>query len=75
MIHCTSIHTAIVNKPEINEYTPSPHQVQPSDQIVLHAEFITTTSVVHSSWHHGNTTYSDGLIEDPLCQVRLMMAQ
>ena len=74
-MYCISIHTATFNKPEINGYTPSPHQVQPSDQIILRAEAITTNSVVHGTWYHGNTTYSQPLRKDPSCQVRIKFHQ
>ena len=64
-----SNHTATPNKPEIEEYTPSPHYVQPRDQIVLSAMAITTTTNAYATWHHGNITFEDLIREDPFCSV------
>ena len=66
---CMSIHTATPNKPEIDEYTPSPHYVQPRDQIVMSAVATTTTANAHATWHYGNITFKDHIREDPFCTV------
>ena len=64
------IHTAPTNKPEINDFTTSPLQVEPSNQIILRADATGTTANIHAVWTHGNDTHDDPIAEDPFCQVR-----
>ena len=45
----------------------SPFQVQETDQIVVRAEIRSPTAHVSSTWHHGDTSYSQPLKEDPFC--------
>ena len=42
-------------------------RVRETDQIVVHAEIRSPTAQVSSTWHHGDTSYSKPLREDPFC--------
>jgi hypothetical protein len=49
------------------QITPSLLKVQPSEQIVIHAEVTTSEVTTYISWHHENTTYNKHILEDPFC--------
>ena len=62
-----SLYTANNYVPPTLHLPDSLFRVQETDQIVIRAEIRSPTEQVSSAWHHGDTSYSKPLREDPFC--------
>ena len=53
--------------PEFDLFPASPFNVLVTNRMVLHVELSSTTERITILWHHGDTTHSNFIFEDPYC--------
>ena len=59
----------IAQPPEIREFPDAALTVWPGDRMEIHVVVATTSRITHITWQHGDDIYTNGIVEDPYCNV------